>query len=304
MDEIMQQRIQEQYTALRPSEKKVAGFIMAYEGPYENLLMTDISRGAGVSQPTVIRFVKALGYRGFRELKNDLIKGQALEGVRGGANQSLPTPFGFKIRQEDGLDRIPGKAISASIQMLKETLQAISGSDYAGAVKAIAGASRVVLYGVEDSAATAYGLMAKLLYLGIPCCRYEDFYLQQASAGCLTGDELAIGISHSGRSNPTLEMMQKARRAKAATVVITNTKDSPISRYGDFVLCTGNQQFQYGDAIFSNLTQMAIVDMLYLGVLNYDYGRYRQALRRNSRMAAHSADAGPTGGTGVHGKGT
>lgn len=290
MDEIMQLRIQENYTALRPSEKKAADYIINYKGQYENLLIADISQKAGVSQPTIIRFVKAMGYNGFREFKNDLIKGQALEaGREGGGSQALPSLYGFRIKREDGLDKIPGKVISTSIQMLKETLQAISCKDYEGAVKAIAGAGRVVIYGVEDSAAPAYDLMTKLMYLGIHCCRYEDFYLQNASVLSLAKDDLAIGISYSGCSKLTVEMMQKARRAGAATVVITNFENSLISRYGDYVLCTSNQQFLYGDAIFSRITQLAIVDMLYMGILNYDYDRSVRVLKKNSRMVAEQA---------------
>lgn len=293
MDINMQLKIQENYISLRPSEKKAADYIVNYEGQYENLLIADISRDAGISQPTIIRFVKAIGYGGFREFKHDLIKGQAMEEAmeegREGGSQGLPTLYGFKIRPEDGLRRIPGKVISTSIQMLKETLQVISGKDYEGAVRAIGEAGRVVIYGVEDSAAPAYDLMTKLMYLGIHCCRYEDFYLQNVSALSLTGNDLAIGISYSGCSRLTVDMMKKAKRAGAATLVITNFENALINRYGDYVLCTSNQQFLYGDAIFSRITQLAIVDMLYMGVLNSDYRRYGKALKKNSRMVADQA---------------
>ena len=289
MDRMIQLKIQEAYPSLRPSEKKAADYILGYRGGYENLLITRISREADVSQPTIIRFVKAAGFRGFKEFKTALIQGQAREDAREEPDRENPTLYGYKIKPGDGLDKIPGKVIGTSIQMLEETLKAISQKEYEAAVKAIAGARRIVIYGVEDSAAPAQDLMIKLMYLGLDCVRYDDFYLQNVSAMNLSREDLAIGISYSGCSRMTVEMMQRARKSGAATLVITNFENGLISRYADHVLCTSNQQFLYGDAIFSRITQLAIVDMLYMGVLNCDYGRYAKRLKKNSRMVAEQA---------------
>ena len=292
MDDMIQSKIQEAYMALRPSEKKAADYILNYRGGYEKLLITDISERAGVSQPTIIRFVKAIGYGGFKDFKNALIRGQAREeGRREGEEDDTEAAmlYGFRIRPGDELEKIPGKVIATSIQMLKETMKVLSRKDYEAAVRAIVEAERIFIYGVEDSAVPAQDLQIKLMYLGLNCCRYEDFYLQKVSAATLKKGDLAIGISYSGCSKVTVEMMKKAKRAGAATLVITNFENALINRYADYILCTSNRQFLYGDAIFSRITQLAIVDMLYMGVLNCNYGVYQKNLKRNSRMVGEEA---------------
>ena len=60
------EKVQTAYTALRPSEKNVADYLLAYRGRPGDLLMEELSRDAKVSQPTIVRFVKALGYKGFQ----------------------------------------------------------------------------------------------------------------------------------------------------------------------------------------------------------------------------------------------
>ncbi|HEV7833209.1 MAG TPA: transcriptional regulator, partial [Caballeronia sp.] len=47
---------------LRPSERKLADYVM--EAPREvlDLTMTDFATRAGVSQPTIARFCRALGF--------------------------------------------------------------------------------------------------------------------------------------------------------------------------------------------------------------------------------------------------
>lgn len=62
---------------LRPSERKLADYVL--EAPREvlDLSMTDFAARAGVSQPTIARFCQALGFSGFREFKIRLAQGVA-----------------------------------------------------------------------------------------------------------------------------------------------------------------------------------------------------------------------------------
>ena len=62
---------------LRPSERKLADYVL--ESPREvlDLSMTEVANRAGVSQPTIARFCRALGFSGFREFKIRLAQGVA-----------------------------------------------------------------------------------------------------------------------------------------------------------------------------------------------------------------------------------
>ena len=46
---------------------------MHYHQPMEKLRIEDVAKKAEVSQPTILRFLKALGYQGFKEFKYALI---------------------------------------------------------------------------------------------------------------------------------------------------------------------------------------------------------------------------------------
>ena len=61
MDALMRRKIESVYGRLRPSEKKTADYLLEYRGRAGDLLLEDLAREAGVSQPTILRFVKALG---------------------------------------------------------------------------------------------------------------------------------------------------------------------------------------------------------------------------------------------------
>lgn len=288
MEGLIRKRIQEIYAGLRPSEQKVADYFWKYDGKAGDLLIEQVAKKAKVSQPTVIRFVKALGYRGFKEFKYGLIQ-EEIKGQEFKEGQDDIELYGFQLSRQDSLDVIPGKVITTSIQLLEETLRSIQIKEFRRAVEAVVKARSIVIYSVEDSSGVAHDLLTKLTYLGLSCRSYGDSYLQSVSASNLGKEDLAVGISYSGYSRDTVEMMQLAKKSGAMTLVITNFEKSLITEYADILLCTSDRQFLYGNTIFSRVTQMALVDMLYAGVLNYDYERLHKNLNKNSRIASRRA---------------
>lgn len=199
MDGSMRRKIESVYGSLRPSERKAADYLLEYRGRAGDLLMEELAGAAGVSQPTVMRFVKALGYSGFREFKYALVQEEA----RGQRKEGEIELYGFQLSSRDRLEEIPGKIVATSIRMLEETLKSIRAKEYRQAVEA----RSIVIYSVENSACTASDLMTKLLYLGLDCRMYGDYYLQNASAGNLGRDYKRL----SKKLNQTSEFV--ARRA-------------------------------------------------------------------------------------------
>mgnify|MGYP000273116671 CR=1 FL=1 len=58
--------LESHYAALRPSEQKAADYILAHLGETGQMTLAQTAQQAGVSQPTVIRLARAVGFTGFR----------------------------------------------------------------------------------------------------------------------------------------------------------------------------------------------------------------------------------------------
>ena len=80
-----------------------------------------------------------------------------------------------------------------------------------------------------------------------------------------------------------------AKKAGAKTMVITNFENTLLEKYADIVLITSGQQFIYGDAIYSRVSQLAVVDMIYTGILLSDYEKYTAILDRSSKAIQKQA---------------
>lgn len=274
-------KIRKKYRTLRFSEQKVADILLKRDYRPGELTIEFLANEAKVSQPTVIRFAQAMGLGGFRELKTALIEEQARQGERGMAGaEKIPC----QVTPGDKLVDVPLKVISADIRQLENTLKNLSVYELMRGVQALAGAKRVLIAAAENSCAVAEDMATKLIYMGIDAVFYQDIYRQSVFACNLDEKDVAVGISYTGVSESTVNAMRIAKEAGAATIAITNYENALINRYADILLCSGNEPYIYQNAVFSRCSQIAIVDMIYTGLLVQDYGRFSLNLETRSMI--------------------
>lgn len=280
-------RIRAGYGDMRKSEQKAADYILDHLEETRELPLDQLAKRARVSQPTVLRMVRALGFGGYRDFRYQLVS----ELARNLSEADLTTRplYGYTLRPGERLEDIPGNMVAMAERMLEETLKNFSIRTYKKIVEVLRGARLIDIYSVENSEVTAQDFLAKLLYLGFSCRHFSDHYYQRISAGSLTDQDVAVGISYSGSSRDTVDVMRTAKKAGATTIVLTNFKDSPISRYADYLICTSQEQLFYGDSIFSRTSQLLIVDMIYMGIIASDYDRYAKRLDSCEKVVREKA---------------
>jgi DNA-binding MurR/RpiR family transcriptional regulator len=279
-------RIKSKYFELRPSEVKVADFVLRNAKDVSKISIKKLSEITNVSEPTIVRFAKSIGYKGYREFKDDII----IDMVNNRYEENSSLLYGFNLKQEDKIKDIPQKTINTTINILEEILGSISINSFEKAVDMIVNAKRIDIYRVENSISTINDLTNKLLYLGLDVRRQDDIYMQNLCANNLTKDDLAIGISYSGTSKDTVDIIKRAKKSGAKTLVITNFDKSMISSFADVVIHSSNSKSNiYGNAIFSRTSQIAIVDMLYMGIILSDYERFSKILDINGEISSHKS---------------
>lgn len=277
-------RVRGAYAALRPSEQKVADIILRQIGVIPRLTIGQLAQQAGVSEPTVLRCVRALGFRGYRELKDALLQKESVKGQKGGGFDYLS---GFELQPWERVEDLPLKALITQREMLGETLKSVAAKDLEAAVTVLAAARFIDIYGVENSCAAASDLLTKLTYLGLTCRMNTDAYLQQIGAVHLAKGDAAVAFSHSGRSADTVKALKLAKKAGAVTIAVYSEKDSVLGQYADICLRVGGGSGAiYGNAIFSRVADLAMVDMLYMGVILSDYEKFSRNLDRSGTVIA------------------
>lgn len=270
-------KIRSKYNELRPSEQRVAETLLQRIRSVKDWTIDEFAAEAGVSQPTVIRFARALGLSGYRDLKNQVLE----ENARLQAEATPEEVLDYPVKKGDKIMELPAKIIMTNIQHMEEALKALSSYEFLRAVEALKNAEKISVYGVENSSCTAEDFVTKMTYIGKDVYFNKDSYMQKVNAKNLGKKDVAIGISYTGKSKHTVDVLRCAKESGATTISITNFEKAVMNKYADIILCTGNKQYMYGNAVFSRAAQISLVDMLYLGIFLTDYDYYSEKLNKS-----------------------
>lgn len=277
-------RVKSAYASLRPSERRVADYVLSDPDECTQCTISELAERVQVSQPTVVRFVQAMGFDGYRSFKYCLLRD------RSGKSPQSPyfDPMGdLDLKPWDCLEDLPLKETRMAGGLLEDTLKSLSTQGLSRAVRMLATARTIDIYGVENSFTPASDLLTKLTYLGLNCRMHTDAYLQQISAAHLGVADVAVAISHSGCSVDTVKALKQARKTGAGTIAITSSQESLLAKYADVCLSTGGQDLSiYGTAIFSRIPDLAVIDLLYMGIIQSDYERFSRNLDKSGAVIA------------------
>ena len=255
-------RVQRDYSSLRRSEKIIADYLQKKSHQRLDVSITELARLLEVSEATISRFCRTLGYRGFQDLKLSLATDlSAVEGFR-----NIPVDI-----VETDPPTVVGKKLSDTLSnAIVETQRSLDMEMVNAAVDEIAQAKRVELYGVGGAHAVASEANHLFLKAGINCVAYRDGYMQTVTASLLGKGCVAIGVSHTGLSMDVVNALKIASDNGAVTISITSNGESPLARVSRICLCTpprGKDIPLYGDFMEARVSLLYIIDLLYLGII-------------------------------------
>lgn len=258
--------------SLRASEQRVADYVLEHAGDVVHNSVTALARDSGTSEATIMRFCRALGYRGFPELKMVL--------TRDLARQDGQLEAAERVTADDDVDAVARHVFQALLQALVDTMELQQVSELARAAAALAGAGRIILCGIGGAAAVTGAAAHKFGLIGLQAQALGDTALQRVAACQLGPGDVAVGVSHSGETREVGEAIALAAAAGAITIGITHRAGSPLSQAASIVLYTAGADISIGDQpVASHLAEMALVDALFVAVALRRSPQSVQALR-------------------------
>ncbi|MCW3841779.1 MurR/RpiR family transcriptional regulator [Micromonospora yasonensis] len=260
--------------AARPSlsdtERKVADWILEQPAGLLESSMLDVARACNVSDTTVLRMCRNSGFAGFTDLKLGLA-------------QDLASPTQLihdDVTPDDDAATVAAKVFASTIQSLRDTHHLLTGQDMARALDLLEAADHVLVGGVGTSGVVAQSFYQRCHRLGIRCDAPIDSQLQIMHASLLRPGDLAVGISYSGATKDVADMLAQARRAGAATLVVTGNRNSHVARQGDIVLVSVSHETR-SEPLAARACQMALLDALYVA---YSLRHVDDVLEKEKRL--------------------
>ena len=246
-------RIKSGMEMFKPAERTVAEFVLSQPEQVMQMSISEVARDIGVGESTVIRFCRALGYKGYQEFKLRIA-------------QDLVEPVEFiheNISFGDNTAELAQKVFQTNIKAVEDTRRSLDPEMVEVAAKALAQARKIDIYGVGYSSFTALDAKFKFVRLGLAADAYGDAHLQAMAAASLNKEDVAIGISHSGSTKDVVDALTAARKSGATTISMTNFSPSPITRVSDVVLLTASPESPLGgEVLTSRIAQLCVIDVL------------------------------------------
>ncbi|MFN2233030.1 MAG: MurR/RpiR family transcriptional regulator [Anaerolineales bacterium] len=252
-------KIRGYYNSLPSSEKKVADFVLNHYQETIRMTLADVADECGVSDATVLRFCRSIGYHRWLEFKIDLT--QALP--------NAPEQILDEVNEDDSADQIARKVFDCAIQALKDTLAILDENSFQKALELITTADRILIVGVGTSGPMAQEMYNRFLRLGLNCHVQTDSYLQAMQSALLTWKDLLITISQTGDSGDPLRTTEVAKSNGCRVIIITGNTGSKLTEFADVVLLSVSHETRV-ETIASRIAQYAIIHALYVGLAMQD----------------------------------
>ena len=271
-------RLQEKYAKLRKSEKLVADYLREHQSERLEMSITEFANTLDVSEATISRFTRALGYKGFADMK----LGLASEGISSERFVNLPA----EMDESDSLSEVSLKLFCALSTAMSETQKNLTYEDIQSVVDGVLNAKDVYFIGVGGAVAVCEEAVHLMLKAGIRATCHRDGYSQQVVAATATEEAIFFGVSHTGTTEDVAGALSVARAKGAMTVAITSNLVSPVAKAAEISLWTWTPDTPqiplYADFLEGRMCQIYIVYLVYLGVLFQSEGAAPRSLEETA----------------------
>lgn len=224
-------RLEDYFPSLTKSEQRIASYLLANYDEATFLPAAELAQRLDVSEATVVRFARSIGYDGFPELR------RALQGIF----RIKVTPATRLQHKLAELGSSPGhvltKMVDMEVQYLAEALHSVQPADFDRAVEIILSAKRLFVFGTGPSRILADLVLIRLRRFGIPVITMtesgrdilEELQLMQPQ-------DVVLATGFHRITGELAAVMDHARSLGCRIVFITDTLGPHFKNKADVIL--------------------------------------------------------------------
>ena len=247
-------RLRGLYPSLKTALRKVADVILRQPEMAIYASVNEVAAVAAVSEATVMRFCRILGFKGFQDFKIALAR-----------EMVIPSPRFHEDAGGEGEDEVAvvRQVFQTNGAALQDTLEILEIEAMKEAAQLLLTAGQIMVVGVGGSGPAVTYVGNRFLLLGLKAYLCTDFYLMLMAASMLSRGDVMVAISNLGTTREIVETVGIARERGARVICITNNSLSPLARICNPVLVTASREVTLPEeAVASLICQIAVLDAL------------------------------------------
>ena len=256
-------KMKEMQSELTAKEKKISKYILQHLDKIVYMNTYQIADKCKVSQASVVRFAKKLGYSGFPEFKISFGRDMGRRDVEEKIN------FIYEdIQETDELDDLIKKIVYANSNIIQDTYSILDTNTVKEAVEIIKNARKIFILGAGYSGIVAKDFHYKLGELGMNSICEADYHIQLASISTLNENDVVFVISQGGKTVDIYNLVKEAKKRKVKIISVTQMSSNPIRDLADIKISTIMEKNNFrSTALSSRIAQLTIIDIIYVALI-------------------------------------
>ena len=289
------------FPSFHASEAAIAHAVLGNPTLVADMNISQLATFSSTSVASVVRFSKAVGYKGFPEFRMALVS--ELSRLEHSGVETSELDGGITVN--DSAEEVIRKISQADARAIQSTAERLDVRSFISTVDAWASAKTVGIIGVASGGYVAMDLQLKLNRLGKHSIAWRDAHTALTSISLLGPDDVLVAISHSGTTVDIVDVMAEFKARGVKIVLITNTLRSPSTAIADLILYTSARETTFrSGATASRIAQLTVVDCLCVALAQRNWSGTKTALDQSRAAIGSRSGKKMSGNDEIHSSST
>lgn len=250
-------------------ELRISDYIFSNTEAVIHMPITELAENCGVSNASIVRFVRKLGYSGYNDFKVNL----AQETSQKEKEQIESIMATGKIKKDDTIEAIAQKYYENNIHSLRHTMSLIDYREVEKAAGLILSARKIHFLGIGYSGIAAQDTKYDYMRIGLDTDAYTDGHTMIMICSIIDKSDVVFAISHSGNTMEVVNSLKIAKSNGAPIICVTSNANSKIAGYADALVTyvSTETRFQTG-SIPAKIAEYFVLELIYTQVVRNSIG--------------------------------
>lgn len=266
------------------TERMIAEHFIRIGNDIVTKTISQLSHEINVSESTIFKFVKKLGFAGYQDFKISVASN-----LHKTEDRKKNLVVFADIKKSDTPYMIAQKIVHSNIELLENLVYTLNEEQLNNALELILNSKCLHFFGQGASSVIALDSYHKFLRTKYQCNYVGDSHMQLSVATKLGSDDCAFVYSHSGLSIETIEITKLLRQNNVKIISLTGNPNSEIVKLSDvsFVIFSEESTFR-SEALTARILYLTLIDILYVAVMYHDEENNKKSLENIRRALSNT----------------